>query len=180
MTIIEDKIGEVVASMRMLSVAEAAKYGIAAGLESPYYFFGHPIDINNQMIARDKELDTRGKVYPAIALRLPISEELVSGLVHYNLNIAILASTRKEWDAPTRLDQVIKPTLVPLYELFLARIKKAGFTWSGNMARPPHTMIKRPHHGVNETQGNKAYVFSTPLDAIELVNLRINYTFKHC
>lgn len=180
MTIIEDEIGEVVESMRDLSAADAAKFGIAAGLESPYYFYGHPIDINTQMINRDKELATKGKVYPAVALRLPVIEESRGGLVHYTLNLAIMAPTLKEWNAPMRMEEVIKPTLVPLYELFLDRLKKHGFLWPGNQKRPPHTMIKRPHHGVNETQGNKAYVFSTPLDCIEVVSLKINSNFKQC
>lgn len=180
MTVIVDEIGEVVASMRNLSAADAAKYGIPAGLESPYYFYGHPIDMNTQMINRDKELATKNKVYPAVALRLPVTEEMKGGLVHYNLNIAIFATTNLNWDAPKRYQEVIKPVLIPLYELFLDRLKAHGFVWSGNLKRPPHTKIDRPHHGVNETQGNKAYVFATPLDAIELVNLKINFNFKQC
>ncbi len=179
MTIIEDKIGEVVASMRNLSAADSTKFGIAAGLESPFYFYGHPIDINRQMIDRDMGT-TKGKVYPAVALRLPVVEEIKNGLIFYTLNIAILDQTKKEWDAPTRMTEVIKPVLIPLYELLLDRLKKAGFFWVGDQKRPPHTMYKRPHHGVEETQGNKAYVFAQPLDAIELVNLKLNYNFKQC
>jgi len=180
MTVIVDEIGEVVESMRNLSAADAAKFGITAGLTSPYYFYGHPIDMNTQMINRDKELATKNKVYPAVALRLPVTEEIKNGLVFYTLNIAIFATTNINWDAPKRYDEVIKPVLYPLYELFLDRLKKHGFFWVGDMKRPPHTKIDRPHHGIPETQGNKAYQFSTPLDAIELVNLKINFNFKQC
>jgi len=180
MTIIEDEIGEVVASMRNLSAADAAKFGITAGLESPYYFYGHVIDINTQMINRDKELDTKGKVYPALGLRLPVIEELKGGMMHFTLNLGIFAPTLKQWNAPMRMEEIIKPTLVPLLELFFDRLKKHGFTWAGDMKRPPCTIIKQPHHGVEDTEGNKAYKFSTPLDAIELRNLKINYTFKPC
>lgn len=175
-----DLIGEVVASMRNLSAKDAAKFGITAGLESPYYFYGHPMDINRQMIDIDKELSTKGKVYPAVALRLPTKEEMGSGMTHYNMNVAIFAETDLNWSAPERYANVIKPTLMPLYLLFIDRLKKRGFTWSGNQDMPPHTKTDKPHHGVEETQGNKAYIFANKLDAIELENLRINITTKYC
>lgn len=179
--VIVDKIGEVVASMRNLSASDAAKFGITAGLTSPYYFYGHPMDINKQMIARDKELLTKGKVYPAIALRLPSKEIMGSGLTHYNLNVAILAETDLNWSAPERYTNVIKPTLIPLYFLFLNRLMKAGFVWEGIKSMPPHDRTDKPHHGVEETQGNKAYIFERKLDAIEIENLKINLqTFKQC
>lgn len=179
-SVFPDRIGEVVASMRNLSAADAAKFGITAGLESPYYFYGHPIDMNRQMIERDKVRATRNKVYPAIALRLPVQEEFSDGLVKYTANIAIFAETDLDWSAPERYENVIKPILNPLYLLFIDRLKKAGFMWEGNLTYPPHTKIDRPHHGVEATQGNSAYVFANKLDAIELQNLKINSNFKRC
>lgn len=180
-TVIVDEIGAVVASMRNLSAKDAAKFGITEGLESPYYFYGHPMDINRQMIARDEELATKGKSYPAICLRLPTEEEMGSGLTHYNLNVAIFSETDLNWSAPERYANVIKPVLIPLYTLFLDRLKKKGFVWDGGVqTMPPHRRIDQPHHGVEETKGNKAYVFNTKLDAIEILNLRVNKQTKYC
>jgi len=178
MTVIVDEFGEVVESMRNLSAADALKFGVPAGLESPYYFYGHPMDINRQMMIRDKE--EPGKVYPAVCLRLPIEEEMVGGLIRYSINAAIFANTNLDWDASERYTNVIKPTLLPLYELLLDRLKKHGFIWTGDQKRPPHKKIDRPHHGILETQGNKAYQFTNKLDAVELTDLRINFNFKHC
>lgn len=178
-TVIVDEIGEVVASMRNLSAADAAKFGVPAGLESPYYFYGSPIDMNKQMIDRD-QASTKGKVYPAIALRLPATWEMSGGLMKFTLNVAILDQTELNYLTPKRFDEVIKPVIYPLYDLFLDRLKKHGFTWEGNQKAPPHTGVDRPHHGVEETQGNKAYVFSKKLDAIELINLKVNYKSKKC
>jgi hypothetical protein len=180
--VIVDLIDEVVTSMRNLSAKDAAKFGITAGLTSPYYFYGHPMDINRQMIERDRELTTKGKVYPAIALRLPTKEEMGSGLTHYNLNVAIFAETNLNWSAPERYANVIKPVLIPLYLLFIDRLRKRGFIWDGNTSSmPPHDRTDKPHHGVEETQGNKAYIFTNKLDAIELESLRINIqTLKPC
>lgn len=180
--VIVDMIGDVVASMRNLSAKDAAKFGITAGLTSPYYFYGHKMDINRQMIEKDRELTTKGKVYPAIALRLPTTESMGSGLTHYNLNVAIFAETDLNWSAPERYANVIKPTLIPLYFLFIDRLRKLGFIWQGNTSSmPPHDKTDKPHYGVEETQGNKAYIFTNKLDAIELENLQINkQTLKPC
>lgn len=179
--VIVDLIDDVVTSMRNLSAKDAAKFGIAEGLTSPYYFYGHPMDINSQMIERDKERATKGKVYPAIALRLPSDETMGSGLTHYNLNVAIFAETDLNWSAPERYANVIKPILIPLYLLFIDRLKKRGFVWEGNtQSMPPHTRTDKPHYGVEETQGNKAYVFTNKLDAIELTNLKINFKTQKC
>jgi hypothetical protein len=174
-----EQIEEVVVSMRNLSAKDAAKWGIAAGLESPYYFYGQPVDINRQMIERDKG-STKGKVYPAIALRLPSNEEVKGGLVDYDINIGIFAQTKLEYDATDRYANVIKPILYPLYELFLDRLNRSGFIWSGDLGFPPHTKRDMLHHGVEATQGNTAYIFDQPLDAIEVINLRINNNIKFC
>jgi len=176
---IPEQIEEVVVSMRNLSANDAAKWGIAAGLESPYFFYGTPVEINRQMIERDKG-STKGKVYPAIALRLPANREIKNGLANFNLNIAILDATKKDYDAPNRYSEVVKPILYPLYELFLDRLKRFGFTWSGDMGTPPHTQRDMLHHGVEATQGNEAYIFNRPLDAVELISLRINNKIKYC
>lgn len=179
--VLVDRIDSVVESMRNLSDKDAAKFGVPAGQEYPYYFYGHPIDINKQMIARDGELLTKGKVYPAIALRLPSDEGMGSGLIHYDINLAIFAQTDLNSDTPKRYTDVIKPVLIPLYLLFIDRLKKNGFMWEGNtQSMPPHIRTDQPHHGVEATQGNKAYTFANKLDAIELKRLKINSQFKYC
>lgn len=189
--VIVDRFAEVVASMRNLSAADAAKFGITyvndqgvrvpgVGLESPYYFYGSPIEVNKQLIRRDEELSSLGKVYPAIVLRLPSVETPSGGLMKYNLNVAIFEPTQDTYDSVDRYTNVIKPTLIPLYNLLIDRLKKAHFFWPGDQRIPPHEKIDRLHHGVEETQGNKAYAFAHKLDAIELVNLKINSSLKYC
>lgn len=180
MNIAVDLIGEVVESMRNLSVKESQRFGIPAGLTSPYYFYGHPMDINKQLIENDKDIVNKFKKYPAIFLRLPIPEEMKGGMIQYDMNIGIMDVSQKDYNSVERYTNVIKPILIPLYELFLDRLKKKGFKWQGYMDRPPHTKMDRPHHGVQETQGNKAYQFESVLDAIEIINLKVNKQFKNC
>ena len=178
MNVIVDLIGEVVESMRNVSVEDAAKFGVTAGQPSPYYFYGHPMDINKQLIENDKSIAKKNQKYPAIFLRLPIVEQIQDGLIGFNLNLGIMDVTKKDYNTPERYEHVIKPILIPLYELFLDRLKKKGFTWGGYLLIPPHTKVDQPHHGVEATQGNKAYVFESALDAIEIINLKINKRIK--
>lgn len=177
---IVDKIGEVVASMQNLNAKDSTKFGITAGLTSPYYFYGDKVDINKQLIIRDKDALTKTKKYPAIALRLPSPKEMGSGLVHCNINLAILDVTQKDWTSDDRFANVVKPVLYPLYELFLDRLRKNGFTWDSGTAYPDHTQREVLYYGTESSKGNEAHVFESPLDAIEILNLKINYTFKKC
>ncbi len=172
-------IEEVVVSMRNLSAKDAEKFGVPAGLTSPYFFYGTPVEINRQLCERDHG-STKGKVYPAIALRLPTTEEVKNGLINYNFTLAILDTTKVSYDAPDRYEHVVKPILYPLYELLLDRLKKAGFVWDGQMQYPPHTKRDMLHHGVEATQGNIAYIFKEPLDAIEISQMHINNKIKYC
>lgn len=178
-TVLVDEIEEVVESMRDLSSSDAAKYGITIGLTSPYYFYGHPVDINKQLILLDKDASTKDKDYPAILLRLPSNEEVSGGMIHYNLNIAIITDTDGDWTSDERYTEKIKPILYPLYELFLDRLGDFGFMWEKGKV-PPHTKRDIPYYGVEATQGNKAHIFKNKLDAIEIINLRINKKFKNC
>jgi len=180
LTVIEDKMKAVVESMQNLSAKDAAKFGITTGLTTPEFFFGHPMSINSQMIERDKG-SKKGFIYPAIGLRLPVDEYVKNGVFNYSLNLAIFAETKKEYSDPQRLELVIKPILIPLYLLFLDRLKKAGFIWPGGHATiPDHHKFNRPHHGIPASEGNEAYEFNRPLDAIEIRDLKINYKFKIC
>jgi len=174
---IVDDVGIVVDSMRNLSVMDSVKYGIPQGLDSPFYFYGDPIDINKQLIQLDKAAKS-DKKYPAIALRLPTSEVINNGMVHYDLNIGIFEISQLDWTSDQRFDEVIKPILKPLYELFIDRLLYHGFIYTGKV--PDHTKVIKPYYGVEGTQGNKAYVFENKLDAIEIINLKVKSIFKKC
>lgn len=175
-----DKIGEVVTSMQNLNAADATKFGMTAGLTSPFYFYGNKVDINKQLIQRDKDASTKTKKYPAIMLRLPSPKEMGSGLVHCNINLAILDVTKNDWTSDDRFENVVRPILYPLYELFLDRLKKNGFMWEHGKTYPYHTQREVLYYGTEGSKGNEAHTFESPLDAIELINLKINYTFKKC
>lgn len=164
------------------TVVNALKEVIApATLEStpPYYMYGHRAVISKALSSKDKDAQKKFQKYPLIALRLDVPEDVADG-VEYTLNIVIAGKSKLEYTTPQRYANVIKPILVPLYEAFLLELRNSGlFMWSGTK-NPPHTKIDRPFWGIEETEQNGAYIFNDCLDAIELVNLKINSTNKKC
>lgn len=180
MNILVDEIGAIVTSMQNLSIGDAKKFGIDAGLESPFYTYGTRVEINRYLTRQDQDIVLKHKKYPLIALRLDTSEVMNNGVFNYDLNIAIFTLTKIEYTAKARYDNVIKPILIPLYTLFLARVKESSFMWPGNQQFPPHTKIDRPYWGIDAGEGSDRTVFKDPLDAIEILNLKINQKVKTC
>lgn len=138
----------------------------------PYFMFGHRIEIANALMRKEKDKVQKLAKYPLIALRLPIEEEVDDDVVTYRLNIAILDFTDKRYNAQQRYDNVIEPILYPLYEKFMNALPVGGFFWeSGHW--PPHTKTDKLFYGTQGAEGNEAYIFNDPLDAIEIENLEI-------
>ena len=191
MIFLSDKLAEVVAAMRpidssygqaMLDYMEEVHPDTDLN-EAPFFLFGHRREINAVLLERDKELDYKYKKYPLIALRMDFPEE-VSGIdIEYTLNIAILAFTERKYRADERVTSVFKTVLAPLYERFMTEIRNSGnFMWPANLdqTKPPHTRILRPYWGTENQEGTEAQIFTDPLDAIELVNLKLNLKEKNC
>jgi len=146
---------------------------------APFYMYGHRLEISNRL--KDKNADSVYKYqkYPLIALRLDIAEPYVDGIAELNLNVAILCFTQKGWNAEERMTNIFKPVLYPMYFRFLEELRKSGlFFFEGRT--PPHTKIDRPFWGVESGEANTSYIFNDPLDAIEIVDLKIKRNFKNC
>lgn len=188
MRIITDDIGEVVALMRPID----ADYGqpmvdyIAAKNTPdnvalmPYYLPGHRMEINSILLKKDADKVLKYQKYPLVALRLDIPEEVDQyGYVNYNLNIVILTLTDKNWTYEQRKENIFVPVLIPLYDRFITELGNAGlFQWEGDQRRPPHTRILRPFWGTSREEGNEKYIFSDPLDGIELTGLQLKSSKK--
>jgi hypothetical protein len=169
MVIIADDIAAVVASMRRPIIDPKAK-----GAGSPYFMFGHRREIDRRLLEKNEDKVFKYQKYPLIALAAPITERLVGNVIECQLNIAILAFTDKNYNAEERLNKVFKPILYPLYELFLERVKDSGlFMWDGEQDQPEHDKIDRFYYGTQFSEGTETSIFTDPLDAIELVNLRL-------
>jgi len=148
--------------------------------EPPYYMYGHRKEIANRLNLKGKDSIEKFKRYPLIALRLDIPERVVGLVSHFTLNIAIIHATKIKYTAEERYTNVFKPILYPLYELFMEELRNTGgFWWTGNQERPEHTKIDRPYYGTPSTEGNNKSIFADPLDAIEIIDLRIS-KFNKC
>lgn len=144
---------------------------------SPYYMYGHRLEISNRLKEKNQDEIFKYQKYPLIALRLDIPEE-INGTVHeVSLNIAILEFTDRKYIAEERYENVFKPILYPLYENFLEEVEKANFM---NLDIPDHTKIDRPFWGITGSEGNQKHIFDDPLDAIEIVDLKLKLLNIKC
>jgi hypothetical protein len=188
MRVITDDIGAVVSLMRPIDLSYgqpmvdyiAEKNTPTNVALMPYYLPGHRMEINSILLKKDNDKVYKYQKYPLIALRLDVAEEVDEmGFVNYNLNIVILTLTDKNWKYEQRLENIFKPVLIPLYERFIAELGNVGlFQWEGDTRRPPHTRILRPFWGTEAREGNEKYIFSDPLDGIEIKNLQLKSTKK--
>lgn len=145
----------------------------------PFYMFGHRREISNRLLQKDKDKIYKSQKYPLFALRLPIIENVTFDNIHdVELNIAILAYTDKNYRAPERYENVIHPILMPLYFEFLEACKSSGEIM--NTGTPEHQKVDQLFWGVSETEGNTAYIFNDPLDAVEMLDFNIKIIDKNC
>lgn len=188
---IVDDIGAVVERMRGLN---DASYGTgmatylsdrnmtaANQLLAPFYMYGHRLEISNRLKDKTKDSVYKYQKYPLVALRLDIPEPYnAEEVTELNLNIALLCFTQKGWNAEERMTNIFKPVLYPMYYRFLDELRKSGlFFWQGSRV-PQHTKIDRPYWGTESAESNTKHLFDDPLDAIEIVDLKIKKNFKLC
>jgi hypothetical protein len=185
MNIIEKDIEKVVNAMRPgeqqdgYTPAPTTEQLAEEGWGAPYYMYGHRKEIADRLIEQGKGKTEKKQRYPLIALRLDILENNVNGILEFSLNIAIITETKRNLNAEERLDQVFIPILEPLYERFFIELKNSGlFMWSGNQEKPKHTKIKRYYWGTQQAEGNVKNIFADPLDAIEIIDLKISQRLK--
>lgn len=170
---IVDDIGSVVAAMR--------PFGTVNPTLTPYYMYGHRLEIAARLSEKDKDSVYKYQKYPLVALRLDTPEVEHDGVIDYNLNIVIVEFTKKNYNAEERYVNVIKPILYPLYNLFIKKLIESGlFMWGPGLKTPPHTKIDRPYWGTAGPEGNIKSIFNDELDGIELMNLKISREINKC
>jgi len=144
----------------------------------PFYMYGHPVEIAKRLTDKDKNRQSNQK-YPLIALRMDIVETVSKGIWSYSLNILIANYNDKKWNAEERMSNIFEPVLYPIYERFMQELQRSGlFFWTGNLDYPEHTKVDRPFWGTEGTQGNVKNIFNDPIDAIEIIGLKVNQRVK--
>ena len=182
MRVLVDDIDTVVTAMRtdarVIALINNAKIN---GL-FPFYMYDKRLNIANRLLNKDKDSVKKSQKYPLVALRLDFPETKNTGqLVEYTLNIAFLHFTQPNYIAEERYARVIKPILYPLVEVFFEKLAESGlFVWEDMTQKPTHVKWDRTHYGVAGLEMNEKYIFNDPLDAVELVDLRIRSTGDTC
>lgn len=146
----------------------------------PFYMYGHPLEINNRLLEKNKDRLNKWLKYPLIVLRLDTEEKVKNGIVEYNLNVAILTYTDRKYNAEDRQENVFKPVLYPLYKLFMRKLQESGLfiLEEGDDVLPEHTKIDRYYWGNKSNDNNDANMFNDPIDAIELADLKLSSYVK--
>lgn len=181
MNVLVDDIGKVVQAMRNGGSFDLYSDDTFVGDGSPYYIFGHYQEIANRLLEKDADTDFKFKKYPLIVLRMDFTEDVNQGMWRSALNVIIVNLTNPGYNAEQRYASVFKPLLYPLYEKFLKALRDSGlFSWDQKleMSYPPHTKIDRPYWGTPGPQANLANIFNDPLDAVEILNLKLNQRLK--
>jgi hypothetical protein len=170
-TIYED-IGSVVSLMRGGNTFDET-FDIYSRGQSPYYMYGHRAEINNRLENLSKGKTTKLQKYPLVALKLDVEESVEGGISSFDLNIGLFAITKENYNAEERVENVFKPILYPLYELFFEKLASAGIFLIKGSTKPEHTKVDRPFYGTQDTEGNIKRIFSDPLDCVEILNLKL-------
>ncbi len=176
-----DDIGIIVERIKVKMSAFDQSFDQSFGSQLPMYQYGHRMEIVRKLNEMEKDKVLKFQKFPLICLRLDTSEDVVGDVTKFNLNLAIVHKSKKEYDSAQRYSEVFKPVLYPMYKLFLQELKDSGlFFWPGDQGRPPHTKIDRLYWGTPDPEGNVKNLFSDTVDAIEIVNLKINQRIKTC
>lgn len=161
--------------------ADTTRFTIDGGGMPPYYMYGHKLVIANELKEKESDKVEKFRKYPLVALRLDSAADVEEGIIHYNLNIGFFHYTEQGYTAKQRFDLVINDILMQMYRNFFPALKDSGkFHWTGAQNYPPHTKIDRPFWGVEQENGNAAHLFDDPLDAIEIVDLKVKSYIRDC
>jgi hypothetical protein len=176
MTAIVDFIGTVVDKT---SLAVQQRIG-----KPVFYFFGHPMEINNTLSSCSATEAFRNQKYPAIFLIMDFAEKRNTHPdveVETMLQLLIVAESTIDDRAADRYGKVFKPVLYPIYETFIKKLQNDSLVWSPLNGFIPHEKIDRPLiSGLQVKVGNGIKnLFNDCLDAIEIANLQLKI-LKNC
>ena len=92
--------------------------------------------------------------------------------------MAVFGFTDKNFTSVERYENVIKPILHPIYERLLVALRNSSYI--GGLGVLPHKRVDRLFWGTETKEGNVKYLLSDPLDAIELIDLKLNILDLNC
>lgn len=163
--------------MTFANIAEVIENVVASmresGHDEPYFEYGHALEIVNTLMEKDAIDVWKLKKYPAIFLFMPVKENRDNLRSEAKLRILFVTETRPEWKAKDRDANVFTPVLIPLYEMFMRKLKDSFELYYDESQT--YDFTKHYYWGSSQTNKNVANDFA---DAIEIEGLTITIPTK--
>jgi hypothetical protein len=166
-------------SDRMLTKLKA----IDPKITGVHFEYGHYTDIQERLQTYSKDPAMKSSRFPLIAMFEDdrVRHGFNRGMYGMsNFKVLILAQSKKEYTRVQRDDNVFKPILYPIYEVFLDEVAMSGYFMVYDAQSIEHDQVDRPHWGDPALYGNTAYLFTDVLDGIELSNFNLPTYSKIC
>lgn len=154
---------------------------IDSNITAVHYYYGHWVDITEQLLAKDAVVTLRAERYPAICLQQDLHEEVNPRIgIYCNCapRIIIAMPTRVDAISYQRYQETFKPVLLPIYDAFIKELKYSGafMMKNGNIE---HSKTDRLYWGRNGDIGNVVNNFNEYLDCIDL-SLKLSVYDGNC
>ena len=152
--------------------------GVVTSMQATYpsltFHYGHHKEVHKRLVDLWNDSTTKNDVFPFIVLFLDYEESVGdSGLYAYetSVNMAIVQESISEYTAEERQINVFQASLYPIYELFMAELKKSKHFGTDGYNNIPHTKIDRYFYSTDGAAEQN--VFAAVADAIELRGLEL-------
>lgn len=181
MIYIVDEVGTIVGavSAALLTYLKTIDPAITA----VHYQYGHPKEIIETLMQKDKSTTLQFTKYPLVALFQDFPERH-TGQVGFDsevsLHIVIVQSTTANYKADERYTRNFKPILYPIYSELLRQFNFSKRFSTYGVSTISHTKIDRLYWGKEGLYGNEGNIFNDRLDCIEIRDLRLKVNLKNC
>lgn len=141
--------------------------------KKPYFMVGHPREVFNTLSEKDRSKTYKYDKYPLVAFferheRKHVGDQLkVDDFI-----ISIITETSPHYSAEERYENVLIPTLIPLYDLLIKHLKASGLLTSSDGYT--HTELRRLYWGQGDEWGNMFRRGNDALDAIVIKDMELN------
>lgn len=150
---------------------------IVAEMDATVYFMhGHPLDIVNQLSAKNKDATLKFQRFPLIALFQDFTETKGRTMAYnseVSLNLIIATTTNPNYTSAQRYDNSFRTVLYPLYDEFMQKLFESCKFADLADDLIPHEKIDRLFWGKQGLYGNTGNIFNDYIDAIEIKNLNL-------
>ena len=178
-----DILGEIVASLsgnttvRMTSSIDGQMYEVKPDIT---YMFGDSQYIKDQLDEYSKVSNV--EKLPLVALFTPVKEK--RGLADFaseaKVSLLIACSSRTEWNNDERKEYSFENVLRPIYDAFMAALKRDTRLWCNYDGSYPHVYSENYSYGKYGAYTASGEAVSEPIDAINISDLAISVKIINC